>query len=543
MSHRLSLLTPVLVLALLGAVPALAAEVIPEGCVDKSYCDGKKCYAPESPISEFACSCRLLNPVCGVGTCTDTGSYCEGRGCGDSAVCHAPSSPVSQVMCGGAAMGEACEPPAGGCGVGACKEGAWCDNCGCQPLDAAPSQALCQCNLADTSAGLGSCRDGAYCDNPTSEVGQCHEAASDVSRAMCAGATLDRACRAPRPPAEPGTCRDGIYCEGGQCYEADSAMSKTHCPGSEASAPEARGLKSLGAQDVGVIPKKPGVCPPGSEYIQIYMDDEDRNNANYNWGWVGATQQSSAGTRFGFCRVDGTKFKPLNDNFWVKDLRAETYAVLKLGSSCPTGSMEFIRYFDNEDKNNANSRSGNIWPNASNSNTTLHFCMFMPSTNFYMGSFPNLGIEYGVFAASNISSVYWLAAGFVHTDDEDRNNANWFSFNNNGNPALLIHAMVWGGANTDMRIAKVANGPPPCTKKVTYWTGALLNATYDGANCYIKPVPPSGTPFIWANQYYVTAGTNNSCVEGGWDTANCYIMKPPAGTTAFKWGNGWYYAE
>ncbi|WP_164017684.1 hypothetical protein [Pyxidicoccus trucidator] len=541
MSSRLFLLTPLLVFALLGSTPAAAAEqaVIPEGCVGKSYCDGTRCYAPESPISEFACACGLINPVCGVGKCSE-GSYCEGSGCGDSAGCHPPSSPVSQVMCGGAKMGAACEPPAGGCGVGACVGGEWCDSCGCQPLDSGPSQALCECKLADTRAGLGSCLDGAYCDNPTSEEGQCHAADSAVSRAMCAGATL-KDCKAPALPAEPGTCRDGIYCEAGRCYEVDSAMSKTHCPGADVSDGAKSGLKSLGAQDVGVIPKKPWGCPAGSEYIQIYMDDEDKNNNNYTWGWVGATQQTSAGTRFGFCRVDGTKFKRLIHGFNT-DLRKETYAVLKLGSSCPLGSMEFIRYFDNEDKNNANSRSGNIWPNTSNANTTLRFCMFMPG-NSGMGAFPSLGFEYGVFAPSNVQSAYWLAAGYVHTDDEDRNNSNWFSFNNNGNPAVLIHAMMWGAANTEMRIAKVANGPAPCTKLVPYHNGTFLSAWYDGANCYIKPVPPSGTPFIWANKYYVTPGPNNSCSEGGWDTANCHIMSAPSGTTAFKWGNGFYYAE
>ncbi|MCY1043253.1 hypothetical protein OV208_18190 [Corallococcus sp. bb12-1] len=548
MQVRLSLFMPLLVIALFGATPARAADEspIPEGCVEKSYCDGVKCYAPEDPKSQLACACGLLNPVCGVGRCSE-GSYCEGTACGgDASFCHPASSPVSQVMCGGASMGDSCDLPPTGCGQGSCSsDGAYCDACGCQPLDSAPSQALCECKLADPKAGVGTCVDGAYCDDLTSDKGHCYPADADVSQAMCNGATL-KACKAPAPSSDPGTCKDGSYCVDGQCHEVDSAMSKTHCAVSSVpqdTSDKTRGLAamSFGPYDVGVIPKKNG-CPAGSEFIQIYMDDEDNNNANYNWGWIGATQQSGNGTRFGFCRVDGTKFRPLHHG-WNTDLRKETYSVLKLGSVCPLGSMEFIRYFDNEDRNNANWRSGNLWPNASNSNTTLRFCMFMPSTNYFMPGFPSLGMEYGVFAASNYPSAYWLAAGFVHTDDEDRNNANWFSYNNNGNPGILIHAMIWGGANTDMRIAKVANGPAPCTKKVPYWSGGLITPWFDGANCFIKNVPPYGTPFTWANNYYVSPGWNNSCIEGGFDGANCYIMSAPAGTTAFKWGNGFYYAE
>jgi hypothetical protein len=356
---------------------------------------------------------------------------------------------------------------------------------------------------------------------------------------MCRGIPLD-GCTT--PPASRGECQEGIYCDEEQCHEEDSAISKMHCAFSEAAEGMAPGLRTLGAWDVGVIPKKPWGCPAGSEYIQIYMDDEDSGNNNYNWGWVGATQQNSSGTRFGFCRVDGTKFKPLPRRWWV-DLRTESYAVLKLGGSCPAGSREFVRNFDNEDRNNANSRSGNIWPNVSNSNTSLRFCIFAATSGGTMSAFPSLGMEYGVLAASNYASQYWLAAGYIHTDDEDRNNANSFNYNNSNNIGMLIHSMMWGGPNTEMRIAKVANPPNPCSKLVPYHNGTWLSATYDGANCYIKPVPAYGTSFIWSNKYYVTPGWNNSCIEGSFDGANCRIMNAPAGTTAFLWGNAFYYAE
>ncbi|MBJ6765903.1 hypothetical protein JGU66_34545 [Myxococcaceae bacterium JPH2] len=542
MRMRLSFLTSLMALALLGGLQASAADgdSIPEGCVDKRYCDGTQCYAAEDSISMLACGCGLLDPTCGVGRCVE-GAYCDGSACGDAGMCHPIDSPISQVMCAGAKMDATCTLPASTCGAGSCVDGAYCDGCGCQPLDSAPSQALCACKLADPRAGVGSCVDGGYCDDLASEAGHCFKPEADVSRAMCRGAVLDKCVAS--PPAEPVSCKDGVYCDASRCYADDSALSKQNCAFVDGSASGKQGLvKALGPYDVGVIPKRPWGCPAGSEYVQFYMDDEDNHNNNYLWGWVGATRQNNQGTTLGFCRVDGAKFHPLYHS-WNTDLRKETYAVLKLGGTCPPGSMEFVRNFDNEDHNNQNSHVGNIWPNVSNNNTSLRFCMFMPSNNGAMGGFPSLGMEYGVFAASNYSSAYWLAQGYIHTDDEDHNNANSYSYNNNGNPALLIHAMVFGSTNTEMRLAKVGNAPAPCTKLVHYYTGANLSAWYDGANCYIKPVPPSGTPFVWSNNYYVSAGPNHSCSEGVYDGANCYIMSAPAGTTAFKWGNAFYYAE
>ncbi len=166
---------------------------------------------------------------------------------------------------------------------------------------------------------------------------------------------------------------------------------------------EATASRTLGTYDVGVIPRQPWDCPSGSQYIQSHMDDEDDGNDNYRWGWGGATQQNSSGTTFGFCRVDGERFGALPRASWV-DLTAQSYAVLKLGSNRPPGTcIEFTRNFDNEDKNNRNWRQGNIGPNVSNSNTSLRFCMFMPSNSGVMNGFPSLGGEYGVFAAGGFA--------------------------------------------------------------------------------------------------------------------------------------------
>ncbi|MBU8895955.1 hypothetical protein KRR26_10085 [Corallococcus sp. M34] len=541
MKPGLSLLTPLLALAVLGSSPAWAQadEPIPEGCVEKRFCDGTQCYAEDAPQSLLACSCGLLDPTCGVGKCVE-GEYCDGSACGETSRCHPSNSPISRVMCAGEKMSPTCELPAGGCGVGRCEDAAYCDGCGCQPRDAAASQALCECKLAETRFGLGECVNGGYCENAASESGQCFKPEADISRAMCRGATLEQCVASPIQEAT--YCKDGRYCDAKDCYPEDSAISKMNCAFTPAPQEARRLATALGPYDVGVIPRRPWACPPGCEYIEFYTDDEDSRNDNYTWGWVGATRQNNAGTRLGFCRVDGTRFTNLVD-VWNRDLAMATYSVLRLGSRCPPGGIPFTRNMDNEDSNNRNTFTGNIWPNVSNRNTSLNFCLFMATTRSGMHGFPWLGFEYGVFAASDHASSYWRQPGYIHIDDEDDHNANSFSYDNTGNIGLLIHSMVWGGANTEMRLARVTDPDRPCGAQVRYHNGTYLTPWYDGANCYIKRFPPSGTPFIWNNSYYVSAGPGRTCSEGYYDGANCYIMTAPAGTTAFKWGNAFYYAE
>ena len=189
------------------------------------------------------------------------------------------------------------------------------------------------------------------------------------------------------------------------------------------------------ATDIGVIPDTN--CPQNSESISIYMDDEDDNNASKREGWVGATE---GGTKFRFCRINGDNFKPLSNN--------EDYAVLKLSDSCPNNSIEFNRYFDNEDDRNANNFTGNIYPNIVNHNTNLKFCYFQ-GASYGMDSFPDIGVEYGVFAPENFSKS--LESGTIYTDDEDDRNAN--ELNIHGHTAIL--AIIHGEEDTTLNVHKV----------------------------------------------------------------------------------------
>jgi hypothetical protein len=221
--------------------------------------------------------------------------------------------------------------------------------------------------------------------------------------------------------------------------------------GDTARASISQALVSGGLFDVGVIPSTPS-CPAGSEPIQIHMDDEDSNNANSRWGWLGATINDT-NTTFRFCRVPGDRFLPLAQT----NATVNHYAVLKLGTYCPPFSQEFARYFDNEDSSNANWYTGNVYPNSVGGNTLLRFCLFRYGSTT-MSSFPALeGLSYSVFASGYfkppVNALLPLAYGHIHIDDEDSGNANGYL----ADSSIMYEAqlIVSGGTNTDIGFARV----------------------------------------------------------------------------------------
>lgn len=161
--------------------------------------------------------------------------------------------------------------------------------------------------------------------------------------------------------------------------------------------------------DVGILKGNFG-CPSISKgEVSIHIDNEDGGNA-HTAGWTGATASLSANNiKYVFCKVAGSHFADHLGRF----------AVLSLGDRCPSGSLVYKRWFDTEDSDPANSYSGNITPNVVGANNALfHFCVF--PGNAASTTFPRLGAEYGVFGTAPGT------ANFIHSDDEDHNNANYY---------------------------------------------------------------------------------------------------------------------
>lgn len=197
--------------------------------------------------------------------------------------------------------------------------------------------------------------------------------------------------------------------------------------------------------DVGVIPNGSS-CPTSAPAVHIFMDNEDNRAASGVSGWVGGTVvDGNRNTNFLFCRVSGYNFKSLASY----SSNSTNYAVLRLGASCPPGSIPFARYFDNEDYQNTNNWSGNIAPNTNiTGDTTLNFCLFK-GDGVVANKLPSLGFSYGVFAPSNFLPA--AKRGYIFTDDED-NNANGYTVD----PAwaTTAQAIVTAGGNTTLYTAK-----------------------------------------------------------------------------------------
>jgi subtilisin family serine protease len=203
--------------------------------------------------------------------------------------------------------------------------------------------------------------------------------------------------------------------------------------------------------DVGVIPEAGAVCP--GETISFQMDDEDNNNANSRSGWLGRIQ-SSNNTIYTFCRVNGTDFHPAVSGGPVI---FQSYAVLKLGATCPAGAVEYLRHFDNEDRRNANWVSGGVFPNLIDNNSTLNWCVFLPVPAGPAFAFPNLGFGYGVVAPPTFSLA--LATGWIYQDDEDNRNDDWYLDLTQSPPLYSLPSpipnLINGDHNTQTFLAKV----------------------------------------------------------------------------------------
>jgi hypothetical protein len=116
-------------------------------------------------------------------------------------------------------------------------------------------------------------------------------------------------------------------------------------------------------------------------------------------------------------------------NAYFTHIQGKDFAVLDLSSiSMPKGVSAIIRYFDNEDKNNANwtkldgvVQAEGKWYGQSwfENNTRMGFYYYPSADAVSSGSFPSLGISYGVFGKFGSNQ------GWIHTDDEDKNNANF----------------------------------------------------------------------------------------------------------------------
>jgi hypothetical protein len=126
-----------------------------------------------------------------------------------------------------------------------------------------------------------------------------------------------------------------------------------------------------------------------------------------------------------FCRVDGAKLHPLT----TEADPSQYYAVLKLGSICPNGSIEVQKRIDNEDTPTGHPSRviGDPGPNEVLSYpgtvTWLSFCYFRKATSAkdVMTSFPDYGIPYAVFHRFVGPQPPWVLMRRWQLSDDENN--------------------------------------------------------------------------------------------------------------------------
>lgn len=214
----------------------------------------------------------------------------------------------------------------------------------------------------------------------------------------------------------------------------------------------------IGPSDVGVLAPAGMNCP--DEHVMIALENERENNWNEKEGWIGASEQDRSFTKLHLCRTDGRNFRQASGTS-----TSLNYAVVKLGDSCPAGAVELERYFDNEDR----PRGCPSWPRAcaggepatigdyqpsyySSNNLHLKLCLFRSAPSGSSTPLPTIGIPYGVFAAASFPGA--VSSGWIHTDDEDDDNANSLTGDFVGSEVFLTP-----GGNTTLYLVEVDPAP------------------------------------------------------------------------------------
>jgi len=208
--------------------------------------------------------------------------------------------------------------------------------------------------------------------------------------------------------------------------------------------------------NIGIIPVDTS-CPGGTSKIRIWFDDENSSNNNQAGGFTAGWILGSNTTQY-YCKLNETESKKFFSIAGAGDFRS--YAVLKLGTTCPNGGYTVTRYHDSEDNAPPNNYTGDIYPNVVNNNIRLYFCYYPsqavdPNSGVQrMSNFPSISgfSSYGVI--SDRAGDYY---GYRRHDDEDNSNNN-----SHANDAMAATASSWlynyvinVGANTRYWLSRI----------------------------------------------------------------------------------------
>ena len=140
------------------------------------------------------------------------------------------------------------------------------------------------------------------------------------------------------------------------------------------------------------------------------------------------------------------------------------YAVLKLDSECPVGSIPVSRYHDTEDNGNPNSSSQYIWPNKVNRDASLEYC-FVSSKRGSTVRYPLNNKKYGFFSRFSTSTSGSIAYTKINVEDEHNQNADSWDWS-----AVPLHLQ-----SNFMEVMSGLYGSKSTTYNVIKWVGGSLS--------------------------------------------------------------------
>ena len=166
-------------------------------------------------------------------------------------------------------------------------------------------------------------------------------------------------------------------------------------------------------------------CPSGWSSGWRYQDNEDRRNANrWSPSNIASYLKFGTGSNFKTYYCTKTHINLVNDNVFIWP--RGRYCIARHGGSCPSHFYSGFRYWDDEDRRNANTKQGVLPDGSYGGNTKTEYCcrsdgnahaeVLLPPTRPFV-LYRYQGTCQKVKGMNNRSL-------YIYFDDEDSRNAN-----------------------------------------------------------------------------------------------------------------------
>ena len=208
------------------------------------------------------------------------------------------------------------------------------------------------------------------------------------------------------------------------------------------------------ARRVGLLTDDPELCQNEKAYSWIMMDTEDNNPYTHFMSSprpYGISIYPNGNLGFSYCAQAFTSMPKV----------AFDYVVLKMDTTCPSGSYEFARIHDTENNNNNDTHTGDMWPSIAEAglvDMSLEYCLVTKNTSSTK-DYP-VNKNFSVFAKVENNSN--ISQSFLYIDDEDSDNHNdwdWRDMSSSSSMQQKVNNIIFAsGIDTKMYAIKWIGG-------------------------------------------------------------------------------------